>query len=74
MEQPKKFVLPGNELKMCKLVKSLYGLKQTAKQWHEKFDITILSNGFLHNTAVKCFYTKVCNEYVEFFAFMLMTC
>ena len=32
MEQPEGFVLPGNEHKVCKLVKSLYGLKQAPKQ------------------------------------------
>ena len=31
MEQPEGFVLPGNEKKVCKLVKSLYGLKQAPK-------------------------------------------
>nr|GEV65698.1 hypothetical protein [Tanacetum cinerariifolium] len=38
MKQPKGFVMPGNEHKVCKLVKSLYGLKQAPKQWHQKFD------------------------------------
>jgi hypothetical protein len=32
MEQPEGFILPGNEEKVCKLVKSLYGLKQAPKQ------------------------------------------
>ena len=27
MEQPEGFILPGNENKVCKLLKSLYGLK-----------------------------------------------
>jgi hypothetical protein len=49
MEQPEGFILPRNEEKVCKLVKSLYGLKQAPKQWHEKFDKTILLNGFHHN-------------------------
>ena len=34
MNQPEGFVLPGNEKKVCKLVKSLYDLKQAPKQWH----------------------------------------
>ncbi|GJU74508.1 retrovirus-related pol polyprotein from transposon TNT 1-94 [Tanacetum coccineum] len=44
MKQPEGFVLPGHENKVCKLKKSLYGLKQTPKQWHDKFDKSILSN------------------------------
>nr|GEY01623.1 zinc finger, CCHC-type [Tanacetum cinerariifolium] len=32
MKQPKGFVMPGNEHKVCKLVKSMYGLKQAPKQ------------------------------------------
>ena len=58
MEQPKGFVLPGNEHKVCKLTKSLYGLKQAPKQWHEKIDSVILGYGFKHNGADKCIYSK----------------
>nr|KYP58847.1 Retrovirus-related Pol polyprotein from transposon TNT 1-94 [Cajanus cajan] len=32
MNQPEGFIEPGMENKVCKLVKSLYGLKQTPKQ------------------------------------------
>ena len=42
MEQPKWFVMPGNENKVCKLVKSLYDLNQAPKQWHEKFEFVLL--------------------------------
>ncbi|PHT58324.1 hypothetical protein CQW23_00687 [Capsicum baccatum] len=58
MEQPESFVVPGKENKMCKLVKSLYGLKQAPKQWHEKFDQTMLANGFKINECDKCVYIK----------------
>ncbi|GJU84246.1 hypothetical protein Tco_1291792 [Tanacetum coccineum] len=46
--------MPGNENKVCKLIKSLYGLKQAPKQWHQKFDEVGLSNGYLLNQADKC--------------------
>uniref|UniRef100_A0A2N9FSX3 Uncharacterized protein n=1 Tax=Fagus sylvatica TaxID=28930 RepID=A0A2N9FSX3_FAGSY len=62
MDQLEGFVLPGNERKVCKLVKSLYGLKQAPKQWHEN-DTVILANGFKHNGADKCVYSKFTVEY-----------
>ena len=63
MEQPEGFVLPRNENKVCKLVKSVYGLKQAPKQWHEKFDSVILEFGFEHNSADKCIYSKFTENY-----------
>ena len=42
MEQPEGFSTPGQEKKVCKLVKSLYDVKQAPKQWHEKFDGSML--------------------------------
>ncbi|KAL0430542.1 UNVERIFIED_CONTAM: Retrovirus-related Pol polyprotein from transposon TNT 1-94 [Sesamum radiatum] len=59
MDQPEGFVAHGNERKVCKLVKSLYGLKQAPKQWHEKFDKTILAFDFTVNENDKCIYCKV---------------
>ena len=58
MDQPKGFVTPGQERKVCKLVKSLYRLKQATKQWYEKFDKVILSNGFNINNSDKCVHKK----------------
>ncbi|GKA72409.1 zinc finger, CCHC-type containing protein, partial [Tanacetum coccineum] len=58
MNQPQGFIMPGNEYKVCKLIKSLYGLKQTPKQWHQKFDEVVLSNGYLLNQVEKCVYSK----------------
>ena len=58
MKQPEGFVVQGQENKVCKLVKSLYGLKQAPKQWHEKFDHTMLSLGFKINECDKCVYIK----------------
>ncbi|GJT42925.1 zinc finger, CCHC-type containing protein [Tanacetum coccineum] len=58
MNQPQGFIMPGNENKVCKLIKSLYGLKQAPKQWHQKFDEVVLSNGYLLIQADKCIYNK----------------
>ncbi|KAF3666134.1 hypothetical protein FXO37_10729 [Capsicum annuum] len=58
MEQPEGFVVPGKKNKVCKLIKSLYGLKQEPKQWHTKFDQTMLANGFKINEYDKCVYIK----------------
>jgi hypothetical protein len=58
MEQPARFVANGQEGMMCKLLKSLYGLKQAPKQWHEKFDRTLTSVGFVVNEADKCVYYR----------------
>ena len=58
MEQPEGCIAPGQEKKVCKLVKSLYGLKQAPKQWHEKFDSVMMTNGFKINECDKCVYVK----------------
>nr|AAW28564.1 Retrovirus-related Pol polyprotein from transposon TNT 1-94, putative [Solanum demissum] len=58
MEQPEGFVVPGKEEKMYRLVNSLYELKQAPKQWHAKFDQTMLANGFKINECDKCVYIK----------------
>ncbi|CAM8920548.1 unnamed protein product [Rhodiola kirilowii] len=62
MKQPEGFIMPGNENKVCKLIKSLYGLKQAPKEWHHKFDEVILSSGLKLNQADKCIYSKFDNS------------
>ena len=54
MDQPDEFVSKSQERMVCKLLKSLYGLKQASKQWHEKFNRTLTSAGFVVNEADKC--------------------
>ena len=65
MLQPEDCIVPGQKNKVCKLLKSLYGLKQALKQWHEKFNQVILSDGFSLVNVDKWVYTKsIDNEYV----------
>ena len=58
MDQPDGFVVPGQEGKVCKLLKSLYGLKQAPKEWHEKFERTLTAVGFVVNDGDKCVYYR----------------
>ncbi len=61
MDQPEGFVIPGKEDFVCKLKKSLYGLKQSPRQWYKRFDSFMLSNGFKRSNYDSCVYLKTVN-------------
>ena len=46
MSQPEGFVVKGQEHKVCKLVKSLHGLKQAPRAWHEKLLEHLMKHNF----------------------------
>jgi hypothetical protein len=46
MSQPEGFVKKGQEHKVCKLIKSLYGLKQSPRAWYEKLTKHLLKLNF----------------------------
>jgi hypothetical protein len=58
MDQPDGFMVDGQEGKVCKLLKSLYSLKQAPKQWHEMFERTLTVVAFVVNEADKCVYYR----------------
>lgn len=62
MTQPEGYMVPKQDNKACKLVKSLYRLRQALKQWHEKFDNTLISNGYTVNESEMCVYSKLSKE------------
>ncbi|KAL1223876.1 Retrovirus-related Pol polyprotein from transposon TNT 1-94 [Cardamine amara subsp. amara] len=59
MDQPEGFVATGKENLVCRLRKSIYGLKQASRQWYIKFNDTILSYGFVEVIVDRCIYMKV---------------
>ena len=59
MDQPMGFIEKGKEHMVCKLKRSIYGLKQASRQWYLKFNDTIVSFGFKENTVDRCIYLKV---------------
>ena len=58
MKQPEGFVSPDYPNKVCKLRKSLYGLKQSARCWNDKIDSYLKSAGYKQNTADPCIYYR----------------
>jgi len=59
MQQPEGFVQEGQENMVCKLNKSIYGLKQASRQWYMRFDEVIKTHGFIENILDSCIYVKV---------------
>jgi len=60
MDQPVGFIEEGKEHMVCKLNKSIYGLKQQAfRKWYLKFNDIIMSFGFKENIVDRCIYLKV---------------
>ena len=56
MEQPHGFEVKGKENLVCMLKKSLYGLKQAARQWYLKFDKFMHENGYSRFHSYHCVY------------------
>ena len=59
MMQPDGFITEGQEHMICKLHKSIYGLKQALKSWNKFFDQVIKSFGFDQNEKEPCVYRKM---------------
>ena len=56
MVQPKNFVFGDPKKTVCKLKKSIYGLKQASHQWYYKFHQVIVLFGFEINMVDECVY------------------
>ncbi|KAJ4716980.1 Retrovirus-related Pol polyprotein from transposon TNT 1-94 [Melia azedarach] len=62
MTQPDGFQVPGKEDYVCKLKKSLYGLKQSPRQWYKRFDSYMIEIGYTRSPYDCCvYYSKATN-------------
>lgn len=58
MSQPEGFRVPGRENWACKLSKSLYGLKQSPRQWYKRFDSFIKGQKYTRSQFDHCVYYR----------------
>ena len=62
MHQLKGFTAANKEDYVCLLKRSLYGLKQSPRQWYKKFDSFMISHDFKRSSFDSCVYFKRCND------------
>jgi hypothetical protein len=66
MVQPEGFVDPKDANKVCKIQRSIYGLKQASRSWNLHFDEVIKGFGFFQNIEESCIYKKMSGSSVSF--------
>lgn len=57
MEQPEGFI--EDPLKVCLLIKSIYGLKQAARVWYEAISELLIKLNWVRSRIDTCFFTKM---------------
>jgi len=62
MQQPQGYKVKGKEKLVCKLKKSLYGLKQGLRQWYLKFDRFMSKQDYTRCHSNHCVYFKRKND------------
>ncbi|PKI73953.1 hypothetical protein CRG98_005646 [Punica granatum] len=65
MDQPKGFE-SKDKSKVCKLKRSIYGLKQVSRSWNRRFDEAVKSFGFIKNEDEPCVYKKASGSMIAF--------
>jgi len=58
MDQPEGFEEPGKERLVCRLLKSLYGLKQSPRCWNRELREFLTSEGFIQSQADPCLFYR----------------
>ena len=72
MTQPEGFQTVGKENWVCKLKKSLYGLKQSPRQWYKRFDQFMVEQGFNRSSYDHCVYFRKLGEGINIYLLLLL--
>jgi hypothetical protein len=64
INHPEGFAVKGKKELVCKLKKSLYGLKQSPSMWHHKFDTYTTGLGFKRRKHDHCVYFKLIGDHL----------
>ena len=59
MQQPEGFKEPGKEDYVCLLKRSLYGLKQSLRQWYKWFNSFMVTHGYMRCEYDYCVYFRI---------------
>ena len=62
MQQLVDFKEPGKEDYVCLLMRSLYGLKQSPRQWYRRFDSFMVTHGYMCCEYDYCVYFRVLTD------------
>jgi hypothetical protein len=74
MDQPEGFIVPDKEKFVCKLKRSLYGLKQSSRQWNKRFDSFMLKHGFKSLNLIAVSISSMLMDHLYTCCYMLMIC
>ena len=72
MSQPEGFVDPDRPNHVCKLKKSIYGLKQSSRCWNSTLDEYLKSVGYHKSSADGCIYVKSVKEADGHISFVIL--
>ena len=72
MKQPEGFIDPRYPDHVCKLKRSIYGLKQSGRCWNQTLDIFLLKNGYRKGSADSCIYVKSVKQENGFISFVIL--